>query len=123
MIRRPPRSTLFPYTTLFRSLLAAALLGVGCDDAVSPERLGPRHDAAATAPIVRIAGLGRIGTRAELAFDFDVRSDLTGRLTVADYGEVRADGSTPTVRVDPTDAGTAVTAFRMASGACTDPSR
>src|SRR5438876_7015805 len=28
MIRRPPRSTLFPYTTLFRSLgLASALLG------------------------------------------------------------------------------------------------
>src|SRR2546425_4767635 len=26
MIRRPPRSTLFPYTTLFRSPLAAALL-------------------------------------------------------------------------------------------------
>src|SRR2546422_6388259 len=24
MIRRPPRSTLFPYTTLFRSLMAAA---------------------------------------------------------------------------------------------------
>src|SRR2546422_4306836 len=27
MIRRPPRSTLFPYTTLFRSLLHAAELG------------------------------------------------------------------------------------------------
>src|SRR5256885_11113072 len=26
MIRRPPRSTLFPYTTLFRSLLASAIL-------------------------------------------------------------------------------------------------
>src|SRR5258708_19706205 len=26
MIRRPPRSTLFPYTTLFRSFLTAALL-------------------------------------------------------------------------------------------------
>src|SRR2546426_4054859 len=26
MIRRPPRSTLFPYTTLFRSPLAAAFL-------------------------------------------------------------------------------------------------
>src|SRR2546422_7336963 len=26
MIRRPPRSTLFPYTTLFRSLVAAVLL-------------------------------------------------------------------------------------------------
>src|SRR5688572_32107187 len=28
MIRRPPRSTLFPYTTLFRSKLAAKLNGV-----------------------------------------------------------------------------------------------
>src|SRR3712207_7118663 len=27
MIRRPPRSTLFPYTTLFRSLIADAELG------------------------------------------------------------------------------------------------
>src|SRR3712207_7125139 len=27
MIRRPPRSTLFPYTTLFRSLSGAAELG------------------------------------------------------------------------------------------------
>src|SRR3712207_7494821 len=35
MIRRPPRSTLFPYTTLFRSrrlLLAAVLLLAGCSD-------------------------------------------------------------------------------------------
>src|SRR5574337_1838978 len=30
MIRRPPRSTLFPYTTLFRSL--SALEVVGCGD-------------------------------------------------------------------------------------------
>src|SRR2546430_2176921 len=27
MIRRPPRSTLFPYTTLFRSLVALSFLG------------------------------------------------------------------------------------------------
>src|SRR5688572_32243040 len=27
MLRRPPRSTLFPYTTLFRSSLGLALLG------------------------------------------------------------------------------------------------
>src|SRR2546430_12250210 len=33
MIRRPPRSTLFPYTTLFRSALAPA---VGRDRAGSP---------------------------------------------------------------------------------------
>src|SRR5258708_25693026 len=29
MIRRPPRSTLFPYTTLFRSLLVVDLLDIG----------------------------------------------------------------------------------------------
>src|SRR5256885_14711672 len=42
MIRRPPRSTLFPYTTLFRSRLAmknkrqacAALRPIACDAAV-----------------------------------------------------------------------------------------
>src|SRR5438874_5379467 len=34
MIRRPPRSTLFPYTTLFRSVMPTALtddpLGIAC---------------------------------------------------------------------------------------------
>src|SRR5687768_17790997 len=29
MIRRPPRSTLFPYTTLFRSVLLAFRVGLG----------------------------------------------------------------------------------------------
>src|SRR2546425_545963 len=37
MIRRPPRSTLFPYTTLFRSRVAAAHVGA------RPRRGGPRH--------------------------------------------------------------------------------
>src|SRR2546421_7767927 len=27
MIRRPPRSTLFPYTTLFRSIMVAVMIG------------------------------------------------------------------------------------------------
>src|SRR5437763_7893714 len=30
MIRRPPRSTLFPYTTLFRSVTGCWLLASGC---------------------------------------------------------------------------------------------
>src|SRR3712207_8837192 len=38
MMRRPPRSTLFPYTTLFRSIDGLELLGVHFDDA-SPEAL------------------------------------------------------------------------------------
>src|SRR2546428_1406125 len=29
MIRRPPRSTLFPYTTLFRSLITGSSRGIG----------------------------------------------------------------------------------------------
>src|SRR5258708_17618518 len=37
MIRRPPRSTLFPYTTLFRSLLSARLEGR------VPQRRDPFH--------------------------------------------------------------------------------
>src|SRR6266498_6093090 len=43
MIRRPPRSTLFPYTTLFRSspvLTGVVYCGViaGCEDAFDPRR-------------------------------------------------------------------------------------
>src|SRR5437763_9993393 len=44
MIRRPPRSTLFPYTTLFRSRPGqkeerfAQLLGGGADEAPAKER-------------------------------------------------------------------------------------
>src|SRR3712207_8398363 len=37
MIRRPPRSTLFPYTTLFRS-------GVAVADAAVAAALGPLHE-------------------------------------------------------------------------------
>src|SRR2546425_8423080 len=36
MIRRPPRSTLFPYTTLFRSVLAGLLALGGCASSQSP---------------------------------------------------------------------------------------
>src|SRR3712207_7503189 len=41
MIRRPPRSTLFPYTTLFRSLGRG--FGLVVDD---PDRLGGDHQLA-----------------------------------------------------------------------------
>src|SRR2546430_10162966 len=54
MIRRPPRSTLFPYTTLFRSQLRAAgpiEIGVGV---VAHERAGQT----ARAGLVRRADLG-----------------------------------------------------------------
>src|SRR3712207_7590680 len=54
MIRRPPRSTLFPYTTLFRSRQIGEMKRIGCDrragfgqEEVGPdgaeERALPRH--------------------------------------------------------------------------------
>src|SRR4051812_49957815 len=42
MIRRPPRSTLFPYTTLFRSCSQRAEADAGCDR--GPQRPSPRLD-------------------------------------------------------------------------------
>src|SRR2546422_11034111 len=51
MIRRPPRSTLFPYTTLFRSLLQPTPGAVG-----SPGKYIPIHVAAA-----QKSGIKRIG--------------------------------------------------------------
>src|SRR2546430_4107849 len=43
MIRRPPRSTLFPYTTLFRSFVA--LLGAGaCAQILGYDDLTPRGE-------------------------------------------------------------------------------
>src|SRR3712207_8208231 len=44
MIRRPPRSTLFPYTTLFRSQHDVAGLDVPVDDAVPVAEVQRRAD-------------------------------------------------------------------------------
>src|SRR2546430_15735422 len=41
MIRRPPRSTLFPYTTLFRSLPTRQMPSGAGHDAQDMARLGP----------------------------------------------------------------------------------
>src|SRR3989442_2170272 len=63
MIRRPPRSTLFPYTTLFRSDLRAVLesgsgLKAGRDFhlAFSPEREDPGNPDSKVASIPKIIG-------------------------------------------------------------------
>src|SRR2546427_11260216 len=91
MIRRPPRSTLFPYTTLFRSGIAARggvvavgdvvdtgqqrplpgqlALGVEVDHAVSPQLEGVRLVCVAAAVQLRFAAqrpAGRLGVGVEL---------------------------------------------------------
>src|SRR5256885_16132750 len=57
MIRRPPRSTLFPYTTLFRSACTRVRSGIGID--VAAERCWVRFR----------GGFGRIGGALDLAID------------------------------------------------------
>src|SRR3990172_12408856 len=52
MIRRPPRSTLFPYTTLFRSR---------CRSLPRVRRPSPHH--ASARPGTRPSGVGRLGGR------------------------------------------------------------
>src|SRR3712207_7333064 len=71
MIRRPPRSTLFPYTTLFRSAeerrqRGARVLGVGVDPAGldRAERHLLRAEVEALADLVAARG-ERLGVRSE----------------------------------------------------------
>src|SRR2546421_9279662 len=65
MIRRPPRSTLFPYTTLFRSLrLLENVLAVGED---------PKN-------LVVYAALGKAARSEEHTSELQSRSDLVCRL-------------------------------------------
>src|SRR5687768_18020750 len=60
MIRRPPRSTLFPYTTLFRSARHSGTLEDGCRGAagagpgvVAPLPPGRRSDSGPAARVLR----------------------------------------------------------------------
>src|SRR5256885_7680966 len=50
MIRRPPRSTLFPYTTLFRSILK---IGIHDDYAIAARVIQPSADRHLVAEIAR----------------------------------------------------------------------
>src|SRR3712207_8027565 len=67
MIRRPPRSTLFPYTTLFRSPTSAREAG----------RVARQSGRAAKQPVSSSAGPARPGVPA--AYTRFVRSNLFGR--------------------------------------------
>src|SRR3989454_3525870 len=65
MIRRPPRSTLFPYTTLFRSRTPVTLLRTRAEVALGQDREATR-DAATFGAIAReSARLGDIVGRSE----------------------------------------------------------
>src|SRR2546428_5214478 len=78
MIRRPPRSTLFPYTTLFRST------GEQGEPAREPrrgdERARPAHRSAAQRPRHSRQALHRLLRSEEHTSELQSRSDLVCRL-------------------------------------------
>src|SRR2546425_1442949 len=65
MIRRPPRSTLFPYTTLFRSLFAIPLLAASLGARELPIRSFTTADGLADNRVVRIVSDSRGLLRSE----------------------------------------------------------
>jgi len=76
-----------------------------------------------------VIGQGQIGNGSPTlgsdatTFNFDVRSDLTGRFTASDYADVH--GNQPaSLTTDPVaDPATSFTAYRNSSSACSDPTR
>src|SRR2546428_6713598 len=83
MIRRPPRSTLFPYTTLFRSEIVALGVPVGLGSHVSWDRKldGRIAQAVMSIPAVKGVELGLDALRSEEhTSELQSRSELVCRL-------------------------------------------
>src|SRR3712207_8349265 len=76
MIRRPPRSTLFPYTTLFRSLARPR------DDVLGRRHLGQSHRAAG---VQLLSGDADLGPEAELAAVDERSEEHTSELQSRQY--------------------------------------
>ena len=73
MIRRPPRSTLFPYTTLFRSRITKITLNMGVGEAVNDKKLVDN----AVGDLTKIAGQKPAITRTRKAIaNFKIRENM-----------------------------------------------
>src|SRR2546430_5369455 len=98
MIRRPPRSTLFPYTTLFRSILP--IRDTGSFHSLEPTRKRtPRsvHVAPASARLLRKLPHGEIrGDRKSTRLNSQSQSNLVCRLLL----EKKKTTPWPTARTD-----------------------
>src|SRR5260221_6306895 len=84
MIRRPPRSTLFPYTTLFRSAFGAAALSISIDlPAIAPSLDVRRRIAQGRVPTIlrqRLLKTSKHGRSEEHTSELQSHSDLVCRL-------------------------------------------
>src|SRR3712207_7814687 len=89
MIRRPPRSTLFPYTTLFRSRLdARGDVGDG-DDGLAIGRLADRRGAHLGDELASVG----TAVACELAFDPPARRKCAVQRIVLDRKSTRLNSS------------------------------
>src|SRR3712207_8155928 len=81
MIRRPPRSTLFPYTTLFRSIMFGEVEEL---EQVAEERVRELHDRGYSQAYVwgtpEVGGTGGIGRSEEHTSELQSRQYLVCRL-------------------------------------------
>src|SRR2546425_3746434 len=107
MIRRPPRSTLFPYTTLFRSGRRGSRAPPSPVAVRSPSCLpGPGRERLAAATTARGLDLGHdregdLGRRARAEVEADRDADaLELGVAHAVLGEEREDRGAPTGRPD-----------------------
>src|SRR2546427_7756022 len=78
MIRRPPRSTLFPYTTLFRSTIGGAPVMVSLDGVTLPD--GSRLAVAIRAEHVRVGRAAAACRSEEHTSELQSQSNLVCRL-------------------------------------------
>src|SRR3712207_7547010 len=83
MIRRPPRSTLFPYTTLFRSGLAVTLVG----SMIAAALLGMAIERFAYRPVRKYARMTTLITAIGMSL-------LLGNLSVVIFGGARSEEHT-----------------------------
>src|SRR3712207_6864395 len=77
MIRRPPRSTLFPYTTLFRSEAAEVVNARGVEELERTRQ--PRHPPAVPAPAQRRPVVERVAPQLPLVRSEEHTSELQSR--------------------------------------------
>src|SRR5256885_12180531 len=75
MIRRPPRSTLFPYTTLFRSTADAACLLAPLRSDLSPLSKTDLHPHP-KAPVALLTGTGGVNTLRQIPRSEEHTSEL-----------------------------------------------
>src|SRR4030042_4046730 len=89
MIRRPPRSTLFPYTTLFRSCMVIVRLMGGrgnqmCQYAAA-RRLAHRHSALLKLDVSDLSNRQNWNTPREYAlYHFNIQAEIASTSEIAD---------------------------------------